>query len=396
VTSSRRAFLLGCASAARLRGAAGYYPPPDSEGGWRTATNPAVDTSTIDKAFDLIQRSTRNGGLLVVHKGWLVYERYFGKGHRDATPNLASCGKPFTSVAVGILLRERRDLFPDGLDTKVFTPRYFPPEAFPLNDPRKAGIRLGQLLSMSAGIRGNNPGLVRGKPLTLDQAGPDGAEAMRDSTALATTMWCDPGAGYSYATASIHMASILLRHVTGIELEDYLRSRMAGTLGWSRWGFAYKHAKLGHSPGGGGIALRGADMLRFLYLMLHEGNWAGKQVIPADYVRRCGRASPYNPHSPYSLQFDVNSDGHLGDVPREAYWKSGSGGHAMYVVPPLELVAWKLGGRDGQYAPADTGLPETAGSAPNRYERDGRWSAALDAQEALRETLRLLVRATRA
>jgi CubicO group peptidase (beta-lactamase class C family) len=387
-----------------------YFPPPDSDGGWRTPASPVetrrvagIDIAALDKAFDLIQRSTPNGGLLVVRRGWLVYERYFGRGHREATPNLASCGKSFTSIAVGILMAERPDLFPHGLDTKVFTAAHFPPEAFPMSDPRKAAIKLGQLLAMTAGIRGNNPGLARGAPVTLEPEGPDGAPAMRDAMALgrepgernAITLWTEPGAGYSYATSSVHLASILLRHVSGLELEDFVRVRLATPLRWSRWTFGYRQANLGHTPGGGGIAMRGTDVLRFLYLLLHEGKWSGRQIVPGDYVRQCGRSSPYNPHSPYSLQFDVNSDGHVRDVPREAFWKSGSGGHAMYVVPPLDLVAFKLGGRDGQYATSDHGLPEAPSSTPNRYIRDGRWAASIEAREALDETLRQIVRATK-
>src|SRR5688572_5174619 len=164
----------------------------------------------------MIQGSTKNGALLVVRNGWLVYERYFGLGHREATPNLASCGKSVTSIAVGILLDKRPDLFPEGLEQRVFTPKYLPAEAFPLTDPRKADIKLGQLLAMTACVRGNNPVYVRGEPSTIDPVGPDGWQAGLDAVALgridaqdgttrttASTLWCEPGAGYSYATSSI-------------------------------------------------------------------------------------------------------------------------------------------------------------------------------------------------
>ena len=93
------------------RGAENYFPLPDDRGGWRQARDAAearrvaaIDTAQLDAAFALIQGSSKNGGLLVVRNGWLVYERYFGLGHREATPNLASCGKSFTSIAVGMLL----------------------------------------------------------------------------------------------------------------------------------------------------------------------------------------------------------------------------------------------------------------------------------------------------
>jgi CubicO group peptidase (beta-lactamase class C family) len=337
-----------------------YFPPPDSDGGWR-----ARPDSRFDAAFDHVRRSTRNGGLLVLHNGWLVYERYFGLGHRDATPNLASLGKSFSSAACGILLAQRPDLFPDALDQRVFTPSLLPPEAFPLADPRMSEIRLGQVLAMTAGIRGNNPCYVHGKPQTADPPGLDGALACVDEVPFRTPLWCAPGAGYSYATASAHLASIVVRHVAGVELDRFVADHLARPLGWGRWGWGYKNVRaLTHIPGGGGIALRATDMLRFGWLLANDGRWRDRQVIPRDHVLHCRRRSPYNPHSPYSLQFDVNTDGGAPDLPRDAFWKHGSGGHALGVVPSLRLVVWKLGGRDGQYSPADTGLAQSPASGP--------------------------------
>jgi len=369
----------GTVDAQRSDKAQEYFPPPDAQGGWRTLDDvkeirkvTGIDKKKLDEAFDFIRTTTKNGGLLVLRHGYLVYENYFGKGQRDATPNLGSCGKSFTSIAVGILLHERPDLFPDGLDQKIFTPKYMPPIAFPLADPRMADIKLGQLLSFSAGIRGNNPVYVNGKPSAIDPAGPDGWQAIVDEYALGRedeldvkkpfstkTLWCEPGGGYSYATASIHAASIMLRHVTGMELEDYVRTHLAEPLGWGPWGFGYKFAKrVTHTPGGGGIALRSTDMLRFGYMLLHEGRWGSRQVVPEKYVKHASHESPYNPHYPYSLQFNVNTGGRLQDIPRDAYWKSGSGGHCIYVIPSLDLVVWKLGGRDGQYRFEDTQVPQ--------------------------------------
>lgn len=356
-----------------------YFPAPDSLGGWRTLTESdeirkvaGMEKGKMDDAFDFVRSTTKNGGLLVVRHGYLVYENYFGKGQREATPNLGSCGKSFTSIAAGILMGEHPELFPDGLDQKVFTPDYLPSKAFPLPDPRMADIKLGQLLSFTAGIRGNNPVYVNGKPSEIDPMGPDGWYAVVDEFALGLedgeingkpfttkTLWCDPGEGYSYATASIHDASIMLRHVTGTELEEYIEIHLANPLGWGRWTYAYKNApRVTHTPGGGGIALRSTDMMRFCYLLLHKGQWNGQQLVPEKYVAAASKASPYNPHFPYSLQFNVNTNGEIPELPRDAFWKSGSGGHCLYIVPSLDLIVWKLGGRDGQYSINDTGLPE--------------------------------------
>src|SRR4051812_3120495 len=183
--------------------AADYFPPPDANGGWRTLTSPAevreraqMDLARLDQAFELTQRSSQNGGLLVVRHGWLVYEKYFGRAFRNANPDLASAGKCYTSIACGVMLKEFHDKIPDGLDTKVFTKRYLP-EAFPLDDPRKAEITLGQLLCMTAGYHGEgaSPGVTDGKVVPLTPA--RGQENKRlDSSSLHAPLWIAPGGGY--------------------------------------------------------------------------------------------------------------------------------------------------------------------------------------------------------
>ena len=105
-------------------------------------------------------------------------------------------------------------------------------------------------------------------------------------------------------------------------------------------------------------------MLRFGYLLLHEGKWGNQQIVPAEFVKMCGRQVKYNPHYTHSFNFNNNEDGHAADVPKDAYWKGGSGGYAIYVVPSLDLVVWKMGGTEGQYDPALTRLPA-------RYKYDG-------------------------
>ena len=124
-----------------------------------------MDAGRLENAFEFTQRCSQNGGLVVVRHGYLVFERYFGRAHRDANPDMASTGKAFTSIACGIMLHEFHDKIPDGLETKVFT-KDFLPEAFPLDDPRKAEIKLGQLLCMTAGYNGEGQsptGVVNGK-----------------------------------------------------------------------------------------------------------------------------------------------------------------------------------------------------------------------------------------
>ena len=374
----RTAAVLLFLAASHPLSAAGYFPPPDSEGGWRTLKDPAelrakagVDLARLDQAYAVTERSTQNGGLLVVRRGYLVFEKYFGRASRNANPDMASTGKAFTSIACGIMLREFHDKIPDGLDTKVFIEKYLP-GALPLDDPRKGEIKLGQLLCMTAGYwgEGQTPtGIVMGKVTPLK---PVPGQNIRDLdlSSLRVPLWTDPGAGYSYSYSSPapHIASIVLRQVTGMELPDYIRERLAKPMGWGPWGYCLHRGdfEMPHANGAGSIALHATDALRFGYCLLQKGQWAGKDLVPADYIAQCQQPSPYNPHTPFSLQFEHNADGHIIGAPRDAFFKSGAGGFCLYVVPSLDLVIYKLGGKDGQYDPALTGLPQP----PQDHSRD--------------------------
>ena len=113
--------------------ASDYFPPADSAGGWRTLSNSeeirekaGMDLPRLEQAFEFTQRCTQNGGLLVVHNGYVVLEKYFGRAQRNVNPDMASTGKAYTSIACGIMLKEFHDKIPQGLQTKVFTEEFLP------------------------------------------------------------------------------------------------------------------------------------------------------------------------------------------------------------------------------------------------------------------------------
>ena len=222
-----------------------YFPSPDSAGGWRTAKDAVqvrklagMDLPRLEQAWEFTQRCTQNGGLLVVRRSYLVFEKYFGRASRNANPDMASTGKAYTSIACGIMLREFRHKIPEGLDTKVFTDAFLP-EAFPLDDARRADITLGQLLCMTGGYNGEGQSptaVVLGKAFPL-KAVPGQNIRDLDMSSLRCAMWTNAGAGYSYSSPEPHIASMVLRRVTGMELQDYINERLAKLMGWGTWGY---------------------------------------------------------------------------------------------------------------------------------------------------------------
>ena len=349
--------------------AATYFPPPDAEGGWRTTKAAAearalagIDLARLEQAARAAERSNAdNGGLLVVSKGYLVLERYYGKAHRNANPDMASTGKAFTSIACGVMLQEFKAKLPDGLDTKVYTQEFLP-EAFPLRDPREADIRLGHLLCMTSGHNGEGAtpsAVVRGATQALKPAkGQDIRDI--DGSSLRTPLWAGPGEGYSYSSPAPHIASMVLRRVTGKELPAYLDEKFAQPMGWGPWGYCLYRGDvtMAHANGAGSIALRATDAVRFGYCLAQGGRWRDRQLIPADYLKLCQQALPYNPHFPFSLQFEHNQAGQILGAPRDAFYKTGANGFCLYIVPSLDLVIYKLGGKDGQWNPDLTRIPQ--------------------------------------
>jgi CubicO group peptidase (beta-lactamase class C family) len=184
--------------------------------------------------------------------------------------------------------------------------------------------------------------------------------ADQDRNALAAPLWTDSGAGYSYASDSPHIASIVLRNLTGMEMQQYIDERLARPMKWGPWGYAVNRSngRLPHTPGGGDIAVRSTDVLRFGYLLLQKGLWQGKQLVPSDYVEHCSKPSRFQRHAPFSLMFEVNQDRHVSGAPRDAWFKSGGGGYGLYIVPSLDLVIYKMAGSDAQYTPELTGIAQ--------------------------------------
>ena len=214
---------------------------------------------------------------------------------------------------------------------------------------------------MSSGLHGEggNPGFVNGIDQKLEPISRPAGPLDQDMGALRTPLWTKPGGGYSYASSSPHIASIVLRNLTGMEMQQYIQEKLAGPMGFGSWGYALHRNgnTLPHTPGGGSIALRATDAVRLPYLLLHGGKWGNKQLVPAEYVAMCGKPSPYNPHSPMGFMFEQNADGHVFGAPRDAYFKSGAGGSGIYVVPSLDLVIYKMAATDAQLNPELTGLP---------------------------------------
>ncbi len=157
------------------------YPKPDSFGSWPILTseediarNAGIDKGKLDRVFEMqdFLFGGQNSSAVVVRNGQIVYEHASFMGLHTSRFDVWSCTKSVTGTAWGLLFEDSRNgRLKDGLQVDLDTPAYrFLPQILALSDLRKSGITIGQLLSMTSGIKGEDQGLY-GVPTTA-QNGP--------------------------------------------------------------------------------------------------------------------------------------------------------------------------------------------------------------------------------
>ena len=91
------------------------------------------------------------------------------------------------------------------------------------------------------------------------------------------------------------------------------------------------------------IRMSARDLARFALLYLHKGNWAGRQIVPREWVQESTQAYSRSGYGPgYGYMWWT---GFLGDaiapsvtLPAGSYMAQGAGGQYALVVPALDLV----------------------------------------------------------
>ena len=295
--------------------------------GWPVSTPEAqgIDSRTLADA--LVQMRLRHipiHSLLIERHGRIVLDSYFRPFADNRTHNVYSVTKSVTSMLVGIALA-RHELA--NLNTPVLS---LLPGA-QSDDPRKAGITLARLLSMSSGLDCSSEG---GKSLL---------QRMMRSPHLAAFMLgrpldAEPGTRFEYCGGNSEVVSAVLTTTTGSSALELARREIFAPLGITHVAWPTDADRVSH--GWGDLMLEPRDMAKLGYLWLHNGRWENRQVVPAAYLAEALTAhinvQPgidygygmwlYPGHSP--VDFEAN----------------GSGGQRITVIPSLDMVEVTTGG----------------------------------------------------
>jgi CubicO group peptidase (beta-lactamase class C family) len=329
--------------------------PPEAQG---------MDSTALAEAFAAIQEQGTNlHSLLVIRHGTIVAEAYFGSYGPETMHQQFSITKSVVAALTGIALEQGAI---QGVDQPIVS--FFPGKEFANPDPRKQALTLEQVLTMTTGLdwEESDPSFAR------LYTSPDWVEYM-----LSLPMAADPGSQFHYCSGCSHLLVEALETATGTSPLDFAREKLFAPLGIEAYSWDTNPA--GEPIGGWGLHLRPRDMARLGYLFLNEGEWNGKQLVPAGWVAAVTRK-----HTDTDGDWDYGYQTWV-DLEHQAYAPLGLGGQTIYVVPAQDLIVIttaELPGHDPVFALIEAHILPAVRSAeplPADLEGEARLSEAIEA-----------------
>jgi CubicO group peptidase (beta-lactamase class C family) len=285
------------------------------------------------------QLDTYTDGVLVLHRGRRVYERYFGELRPERPHACFSITKSYAATLAATLIHEGT------LDERQPVAHYLPElrgtayRDATLRDvmDMQVGIAYSELYADSksdiwayaraGGFRWRSP----------DDVGPanfyDYLQTLRKEG--------EHGQAFAYKTPNTEVLCWVMKRVTGMGLAEMLSQRFWAPLGCEEDGYLGVDS-IGVPMGGGGLSATLRDLARFGEMMRCDGAWRGHQRVPEAVVADIRRGSDpakfakagyvlLSGYSYRSMWWVSHND--LG-----AFEARGIHGQRLYIAPKAEMV----------------------------------------------------------
>ena len=246
----------------------------------------AIDTKAIEDYGTV--------AYLVIRNDSVRYEHYWDGYGPDSLSNSFSMAKSFVGALVGCALQ---DHLIQSLDQPVSD---FLPEFNAGNGPM---LTIRHLLTMSSGINFDENYVSPFAYPAIAYYGND----IRSLT-LRYALTEQPGKTFKYLSGNTELLGMILEKATHKKLSQYMSERLWQPLGAKRSAkWSLDHAD-GMEKAYCCFNSNARDFSRLGLLYLHEGNWKGKQLLPAEYVREAVQAAPLQdetgkPNHSYGFQW---------------------------------------------------------------------------------------------
>ena len=265
--------------------------------------------------------------VLVMRHGEVVAECYAPPFDENSLHRMYSVSKSFVGMSVGLLLSDPdySHLFPQGIDTKIGDLTCFSDLLNPSTDERIKNTKIVDLLRMAApfpkGSTYDGPNDMNWLATFFDPA--DGRKPDHDA-----------GTGFHYDTSASYLLGVMVERITGMTFLEYLKRNALHEIGFSENSWCVE-APEGYAWGGSGVMCTTRDIAAFAYLVMRGGNWNGKQLLPADYVRA---ATSYQIAIPSGEDDNCTGYGYQIWITDFGFAFLGMGCQLAFCVPSMDLV----------------------------------------------------------
>lgn len=328
------------------------WPVPD----WQTHATAhhwqAVDDYAFADTDDAERRGVRTDALLVVLDGRIVHERYRAPSTADTAHLTWSVSKSVLATVLGVAYGERRFALNDP------AARFYPAlDAHPQ-------LRLVDLLHWASGLDWQED--YEYAPLNssvIAMLYTRGHADMAGYTAALPATFA-PAERFNYSSGDSNLLAAALRGMLNAEAYPrYPWEALFTPLGIRT--AVWERDAVGTLVGSSYLYMSARDLARIGLLMLREGRWRNRQLLPADWVafnRRLfvpalAQADPSPPGEPSPGGHWWLNQAYAGaarpwpDVPADAYAALGHWGQALYVLPQQKLVIVRYADdRDGRFS----------------------------------------------
>jgi CubicO group peptidase (beta-lactamase class C family) len=315
-------------------------------------------TKDIGERLAQAQRDGRVSGLhtlLVSQGGKLVFEHY-GQGDDwaegqgalsavvfgpDVPHDLRSASKSVVGLAYGIALATGKVPPPEA---KLY--EQFPEYSDLTGQPGRDRLTVHHALSMTLGFEWDEFTIPYGRPGNAEvdmEAAPD-----RYRFILERPIVSEPGEKWIYCGGATALLGRLIAKGTGETLLAYCHDALFDLMGFGPVSWA--KGKDGEFRAASGLRLLPQDFLKIGQLVLAGGIWNGRQVVPAEWLKRTlTPAVTIADGRRYGYQWYLSASP-AGTSQHWERWVGGIGwgGQRLYVFPALDLVVAQYCGNYGK------------------------------------------------
>ncbi len=278
-------------------------------------------------------------GIVVLHKGRVVYERYFGALRPEGQHIAMSVTKSFFGLIAESLIAEGK------LDATAKVGQLVPE----LNNSAFADATVRQLLDMTTGLKySENYADPQAEIWDHARAGnvlprPPGYNGPGTFYDFLQTVKKEGehGQAFAYKTVNTDALGWVIRRATGKSVGENMRERIWSKLGAEQDAY-FLIDSVGNEFAGGGLNTGLRDLARFGEMMRLDGRFNGQQIIPkavVDDIRRGGDKALFAkagytllPGWSYRDMWWVSHNDH------GAFMARGIHGQAVYIDPKAEMV----------------------------------------------------------